>query len=426
MFSKKFLILTLMWVSNLAMAADSYEASTNVLSIPQVKVGDTLYSDVQISVGTIVSVGSNVTADTYDTYDALTNQLSIPVVTVGTATYYNVVITVGPILKVGASCLINSTCTKVGTPEIKGVLPGDSRISVMFNFMGGKITGQLSNSKYVGASSYTAVCTSSNGGTSGSSQTSSEFSTNLANYANPLVVSGLTNGKTYSCTVTASASSAVAATSKSSSVTIPNAGSVDASGVLSSTANTAHTAAYPNYASYCNYTNQTANGLPTPPTVNFYSTAGTLTSGTSQSTITCTNSERTITGNAIPDHRSSEFFTNGLTGYSSSPYFSGNPNSIGAKSVSKTVPRTGTISSLYNKGASGYDTEACYSWTNSAEPSMSANTKWTSGGKVWSSGALRCTWIAFYAYLNNSVKVEAGTAETYTSSRKEFVPRRRS
>lgn len=420
MFSKKFLILTLMWVSNLAMAADSYEASTNVLSIPQVKVGDTLYSDVQISVGTIVSVGSNVTADTYDTYDALTNQLSIPVVTVGTATYYNVVITVGPILKVGASCLINSTCTKVGTPEIKGVLPGDSRISVMFNFMGGKITGQLSNSKYVGASSYTAVCTSSNGGTSGSSQTSSEFSTNLANYANPLVVSGLTNGKTYSCTVTASASSAVAATSKSSSVTIPNAGSVDASGVLSSTANTAHTAAYPNYASYCNYTNQTANGLPTPPTVNFYSTAGTLTSGTSQSTITCTNSERTITGNAIPDHRSSEFFTNGLTGYSSSPYFSGNPNSIGAKSVSKTVPLTGTISSLYNKGANGYDTEACYSWTNSAEPSMSANTKWTSGGKVWSSGALRCTWIAFYAYLNNSVKVEAGTAETYTSSGKTY------
>jgi len=417
---KQVLFLTFMCMANFAMAADSYEASTNVLTIPQVKVGDTLYSDVQISVGTIVSVGSNVAADTYDTYNALTNQLSIPVVRVGSATYYDVVITVGPILNVGTNCLINSTCTKLGTPEIKGVLPGDSRISVMFNFMGGKIAGQLTNSKFVAASSYTAVCISSNGGTAGSSQNGSEFSTNLANYSNPLVVSGLTNGKAYTCTVTAAASNALAATSSSSLSTIPNAGSVDASGVLSSTVNTAHTAAYPSYASYCNYTNQTANGLPTPPTVSFYSTAGTQTSGTSQSTITCTSTERTITGNAVPDHRSSEFFTNGLTGYASSPYFSGNPNSIGAKSVSKTVPLNGTISSLYNKGANGYDTEACYSWTSSAEPSTSSNTKWTSGAKVWSSGALRCTWIAYYAYLNNSVKVEAGTAETYTSSGKTY------
>ena len=417
---KQVLFLTFMCMANFAMAADSYEASTNVLTIPQVKVGDTLYSDVQISVGTIVSVGSNGAADTYDTYNALTNQLSIPVVRVGSATYYDVVITVGPILNVGTNCLINSTCTKLGTPEIKGVLPGDSRISVMFNFMGGKIAGQLTNSKFVAASSYTAVCISSNGGTAGSSQNGSEFSTNLANYSNPLVVSGLTNGKAYTCTVTAAASNALAATSSSSLSTIPNAGSVDASGVLSSTVNTAHTAAYPSYASYCNYTNQTANGLPTPPTVSFYSTAGTQTSGTSQSTITCTSTERTITGNAVPDHRSSEFFTNGLTGYASSPYFSGNPNSIGAKSVSKTVPLNGTISSLYNKGANGYDTEACYSWTSSAEPSTSSNTKWTSGAKVWSSGALRCTWIAYYAYLNNSVKVEAGTAETYTSSGKTY------
>jgi hypothetical protein len=309
----------------------------------------------------------------------------------------------------------------VGTPELKGILPGDSRISVMFNFMGGKIaTALTSSTKFVAASSYTAVCVSSNGGTTGSSKTSPEFSSNHANYSNPLVVSGLTNGKNYTCTVTASASNAMPATSVSSASTIPNAGSADATGALSSTANTAHSLAYPNYASYCNYTNQSAVGLPAPPTVNFYSTAGTLTSGTSQSSITCSGTERTITGNAIPDHRSSEFFTNGLTGYSNSPYFSGNPNSIGAKSVNKTVPLTGSLSTLYNKGVNGYDTEACYNWSNSAEPSMNANNKWTSGGKVWSSGAIRCTWIAFYAYMNNSVKVEPGTAETYVSSGKTY------
>ena len=368
----------------------------------------------------IVSVGTDITADTYDTYNTANSQLSIPVVTVGSATYYNVVITAGTILKVGNSCTIGSTCSKVGTPEIKGVLAGDSRISVMFNFMGGKIANQLTNSKFVPTSTYTAVCTSSNGGSAGSSRISTEFSANLANLTNPLVVSGLTNGKTYTCTVTASAASAVAATSTSSVSTIPNAGSVDASGVLSSTVNTAHTAAYPNYSAYSNYTNQSATGLPTPPTVTHYSTAGSLTSGTSQSTISCTSTERTITGNAVPDHRSSEFFTNGLTGYASSPYFSGNPNSIGAKSVSKTVPLNGSISSLYNKAANGYDTDACYNWTSSAEPSNSANTKWTSGGKVWSSGTVRCTWIAFFSYMNNSVKVEPSTAETYTSSGKTY------
>ena len=72
MLKKCLFILSFMWVANLAQAADSYEASTNVLTIPQVKVGDTLYSDVQINVGTIVSIGADITAYTYDTYNAAT------------------------------------------------------------------------------------------------------------------------------------------------------------------------------------------------------------------------------------------------------------------------------------------------------------------------------------------------------------------
>lgn len=403
-----------------ALAADTYQASTNVLTIPQVKVADTMYSDVQVTVGSVVSIGSDVAADSYDTFDTSNGQLSIPAVLVGDTKFYNVVITVGSVVSIGSSCNLNSTCFKVGTPEVRGVLPGDSRVSVMFNFMGGKITSQLGSSKFKAADSYTAVCTSSNGGVSGSSTTSSEFNLNLANYSNPLVVSGLTNGKTYRCTVTAAATQAVPATSATSVSVIPNAGSADASGVLASNANTTHTQTYSSYSSYCNYTNQTATGLPTPPTVSFYNSAGTLTTGTSQSVVTCTNSERTITGNAIPDHRSSEFFTSGLTGYTGAPYFSGNPNSLGAKSVSKTIPLTGTISALYNKGAQGYDTEACYSWTNGTEPTQLVNNKWASGGKVWTSGTLRCTWVAFFAYLNNSVKVEPGTAETYTNSGKVY------
>ena len=397
-------------------AADIYDPATNVLSIPLVKVGDSLYQDVKITVGSVVSVGAGPSADTFDTYNASNGQLSIPVVNVAGTLYYDVVITLGTIANVGPACLIDTTCSKVGTPEVKGVMPGDGRVSVMFNFMGGKIASLLSNTKFVQATNYTAICTSSNGGVTGSSQTSAEYVEGLANITNPLVVSGLTNGKSYACTVTASAAGAYPASSKSSATVLPNMGSVNAAGVLSGTTNTAHAQAYPSYASYCNYTNQTATGLPPPATVSFYSTSGIQTSGTNEATLSCSNTERTIAGNAIPDHKSSEFFTNGLTGYANSPYFSGNPNSIGAKTVSKTVPLTGTLSSLYNKGANGFDTEACYNYTSTSEPSKDANTKWTSGAKVWSTGAIRCTWVAFFSYMNNSVKVEPGTAETYTSS----------
>ncbi|MEI6551406.1 MAG: hypothetical protein WCO34_13555, partial [Betaproteobacteria bacterium] len=38
-------------------AADTYDAASNVLSIPLVKVGDSLYQDVKVTVGSVVSVG---------------------------------------------------------------------------------------------------------------------------------------------------------------------------------------------------------------------------------------------------------------------------------------------------------------------------------------------------------------------------------
>ena len=399
-------------------AADTYNTSTSTLTIPQVKVGDTLYQNVVVTLGNVLSMGTTLVPDSYDIYNATNNQLTIPQVNVGSSTYYNVSVTIGKVLSVGSSCVISTSCKKVGTPEVKGVLPGDGRISVMYNYMGGKITGMLaSSSTYSAASDYVAVCTSSDGLHAASSKLSPEFGSQHANYTNPLVVSGLLNGKNYSCTVTASSSDALSATSSASDSVIPNYGSANAAGVLGNTVNTAHEAAYPNYSAYCNYVNQSATGLQTPATLTYYNTAGTLATGTSQSTISCSASTRTVAGNALPDHIASKFFTNGLTGYSSSPYNSGNPNSIGQKTVSKSVPLSGTISSLYTKGSAGFDTSACYNYTSSSEPSSSTNNKFTSGAAVWSSGTVRCYWAAYFSYLNNSVKVEAGTAETYTGSR---------
>lgn len=246
---KKFLIAFVLLSSAVCNAADTYDSATSKLLIPQVVVNDTLYKNVLVTLGNVISVGTLPQPDSYDTYNATLNQLTIPVVNVGASTYYNVVISVGKVLSIGSSCIISSTCKKVGKPEVKGVLPGDGRISVMFNFMGGKITGMLSSSTtYTAASAYEAVCTSTDGLHASSSKLSAEYIAQLSNYSNPLVVSGLQNGKSYACTVTASADDAVAATSTASDSVIPNYGSANASGVLSATANTAHEAAYPTYS----------------------------------------------------------------------------------------------------------------------------------------------------------------------------------
>jgi hypothetical protein len=92
---RKIWMLLFLSANNMAVAADNFDISTNVLTAPQVRVADTLYFDVQLKVTSVVSVGNSVVTETYDTYNAQNNQLSIPVVTVGSATYYNAIVKVG-------------------------------------------------------------------------------------------------------------------------------------------------------------------------------------------------------------------------------------------------------------------------------------------------------------------------------------------
>lgn len=90
-------------------------------------------------------------------------------------------------------------------PTITAVTAGDTNGSVTFSaptsYGGSAITG------------YTATCISSNGGTSGS----------LIGSASPLTVTGLTNGKTYTCTVLATNSFGNGPSSTASSTFVPNA-----------------------------------------------------------------------------------------------------------------------------------------------------------------------------------------------------------
>jgi|GEM_PF-265150 len=309
-----------------------------------------------------------------------------------------------------------TTSTALVAPSVNGVLPGDGRISVQFNYIGGKVIAQTTATTDTPAVGYFALCTSSDGGVSNTSMGSAEYSDGniKANITNPLVVSGLTNGKTYTCSVggyTVDSSKYYLAASAASSSAIPNAGPSNAAGVLDSTANTSHITAYSDYSKYCDYTNQTATGTGAVPAVTYSTSSTTSTTGTSQAAFTCTGTTtRTLTGNALPDHLSSQFFTNGLATYTGSPYFSGNPNKIGTKTVSKAMPYSGTISAAYTQGTSGYDISSCYSYTTASSPSQNGTNTYTNSSNVY-----RCKFVS-YNYANNSVLLEPGTAETYAGT----------
>ena len=84
-----------------AWAADVYNTSNNQLSIQNVEVSGTTYSNVVVTVGAVISVQGGAPNGVIDTYNPALNQLTIPSVQVGNVTYTNVTITVGQVLSVG-------------------------------------------------------------------------------------------------------------------------------------------------------------------------------------------------------------------------------------------------------------------------------------------------------------------------------------
>jgi hypothetical protein len=82
-----------------AHSADSYNSANNQLTIPQVLVGNTTYSNVVVTVGSVISVGAAPALGAYDTYDGAT--LTIPAVSANGTAYYNVKVTVGGLISVG-------------------------------------------------------------------------------------------------------------------------------------------------------------------------------------------------------------------------------------------------------------------------------------------------------------------------------------
>jgi hypothetical protein len=133
---KKYFFLCLAAAASLPLyAADTYDSSKSTLTIPLVKVGSTYYSNVEVTLGKVLSVGTQSSnALSYDTYDSSTNQLTIPIVNSGSSTYYNVVVTVGKVLKTGTSCASVEACSSSSTSSLYyGPSPFTSAIQTSYS-----------------------------------------------------------------------------------------------------------------------------------------------------------------------------------------------------------------------------------------------------------------------------------------------------
>jgi hypothetical protein len=95
-----------------AEATDTFNATTGQINMPAVVLGNTVYTDVAVSLAQVLAVDQGQPYGTCDSYDPATNQLTIPAVQVGTVSYSNVLVTVNlQGVKVGGSLpAANSPC----------------------------------------------------------------------------------------------------------------------------------------------------------------------------------------------------------------------------------------------------------------------------------------------------------------------------
>jgi len=90
-----------------AWGTDSYDGAS--LTIPSVTVGSATYSNMVVTVGSIVSGPSGTAPDaSQDSYDPASNRLTVPAVTLGGRTYYNVVVTVHSLISIGGVSGVDS------------------------------------------------------------------------------------------------------------------------------------------------------------------------------------------------------------------------------------------------------------------------------------------------------------------------------
>jgi hypothetical protein len=138
-----FLVLT----SWSAFANDTFNPVNGQLTIPSVSVGSTVYTNVVITVGQVLSVGTAPAIGPNDTYNSSNGTLKIPIVNVSGQLYYNVVITLGSVINIGPSS--SQTFTIAG--NVTGLNSGQTLVlsnnaNDTFNVVGGSLLNPFANS----------------------------------------------------------------------------------------------------------------------------------------------------------------------------------------------------------------------------------------------------------------------------------------
>lgn len=120
--------------------ADTYDAATNQLTITSITLGNTTYTNVVVTVGSLVSVGgsspsSAATCGGADTYDIATNRLTIICIRLNNTDYTNVVITIGSLVSVGGSHQASGStaCNATATPDGMSYSQSGNTITVTTN-----------------------------------------------------------------------------------------------------------------------------------------------------------------------------------------------------------------------------------------------------------------------------------------------------
>ena len=152
--------------STAAWAADTWTSTTGVLNAPVVKYSDNrYYSNVTAVVGSTTSSGTTTKPSSvaaFDTYDSTTSVLTIPevkvVTTKGSTTYYNVTVKLSSITSVGGVCGSADTCAKYsGAAPFASVLAQTYYTSALTS-----VTTPATRTRYLISDSATASSTSAN------------------------------------------------------------------------------------------------------------------------------------------------------------------------------------------------------------------------------------------------------------------------
>jgi hypothetical protein len=134
----KLFLTCLFSIATTANATDTYNHVNNQLTIPAVVLGDTVYKDVVITVGPVLTVGGSNLDPKYpakpstaiDSYDPYKNQLTIPSVNAYGFVYYDVVVNVGTVLAVGSSSPVTPPMpAKINMASINSVIFSELNLS---------------------------------------------------------------------------------------------------------------------------------------------------------------------------------------------------------------------------------------------------------------------------------------------------------